>query len=407
MKQQLLLLFTAFISFNTYSQISFEKGYFITNSGQKTDCLIKNIDWLYNPTDFKYKVSENSEPIDSDIKTVKEFGIYNSSKFIRATVKIDRSTENIQKLTYDRNPVFVEEQLFLKVLVEGQSNLYFYEDQNIKRFFFNNNNSDIEQLIYKIYLSTDENGYDVMTGNKYYKQQLWLNLKCPKIGMSKIEKLEYKKTSLTSFFTEYNNCNNSDTANHAKAKKDLFNLTVRPRLNSSSFSIDSKSTSVDFGNKSNFAFGVEAEFIMPYNKNKWAFAIETSYQSYKAENSADADDVSGGKLITTVDYSTIQVPVTVRYYSFINKNSKIFFNAFYLFDINLKSSLDFKRADNSTFRSESFKIRNSLGAGVGYKFIDKFSLEARYQAGKFVESNLTNRNYRYKTLSLIFGYSFF
>ena len=48
---------------NCFAQISFEKGYFINNANQKTNCLIKNQDWKDNPTEFEYKLDENSESI--------------------------------------------------------------------------------------------------------------------------------------------------------------------------------------------------------------------------------------------------------------------------------------------------------------------------------------------------------
>jgi len=408
MKKQLLLLFTAILSLNVYSQISFEKGYYINNFDQKIECLIKNVDWLNNPVDFEYKVSENSESINTSIKYVKEFGIYNSSKFIRSTVKIDKSSENISNLSHDRNPVFTEEQLFLKVLVEGKANLYFYETKNLYRFFYNNDNSNIEQLVYKSYQNSND-VKDAIETNNYFKQQLWTDLKCPTIKMNKIEKLEYNKNSLINFFIEYNNCNNSGPINYVKeVKKDLFNLNFRPHLNNSTLSIDdSRSTTINFGNQTNFGFGVEAEFILPFNKNKWAIAIEPNYQSYKSEKSTDVDYVSGGKLVANATYSTIQVPLSLRYYSFINKDSKLFFNVFYSLDFPSKSSIEFNRVDHSNIYSIEFKTQNNLGFGIGYKFIDKYSLEMRYQTSNFVSGQIVHWDCSYKTLSIIVGYTLF
>ncbi|WP_205635394.1 hypothetical protein [Flavivirga aquatica] len=91
MKKKLLLLFISILSINCYSQISFEKGYYINNAGQKIDCLIKNIDWDNNPTSFEYKELESSKIKMTNIKFVKEFGVYHVSKYIRSKVNIDRS----------------------------------------------------------------------------------------------------------------------------------------------------------------------------------------------------------------------------------------------------------------------------------------------------------------------------
>lgn len=51
--KKLFQIFITLLTINCYSQISYEKGYYIDNSGQKTECLIKNNDWLRDPTDFK------------------------------------------------------------------------------------------------------------------------------------------------------------------------------------------------------------------------------------------------------------------------------------------------------------------------------------------------------------------
>lgn len=93
MKRQLLLILIIILSLNGYSQISFEKGYYIDDSNQKIYCLIKNIDWENNPTEFEFKLTGNSEPKKAIVKNVKEFGIENISKYVRGNVNIDRSSD--------------------------------------------------------------------------------------------------------------------------------------------------------------------------------------------------------------------------------------------------------------------------------------------------------------------------
>jgi outer membrane autotransporter protein len=229
--------------------------------------------------------------------------------------------------------------------------------------------------------------------------------------MNKIEYLEYKKSSLVAFFIEYSKCHNNELINfESKQKRDLFNLIIRPRINSSSLTIvnsyyDSKSTA--FGNKMGFGFGLEAEFILPYNKNKWAIVIEPTYQSYKSKKTSNVFNISGGILIAEVNYSSIEIPVSLRHYLFLNNNSKIFINASYIFDFSSKSSIEFKRSDNSNLDSLDIKTRPNLGIGLGYKQNDKYSLEIRYQTGRNVLSNYNVWRSEYKSLSIIFGYSLF
>ncbi|WP_299006956.1 autotransporter outer membrane beta-barrel domain-containing protein [uncultured Tenacibaculum sp.] len=213
------------------------------------------------------------------------------------------------------------------------------------------------------------------------------------------------------FFTEYSKCHNNELINfEPKQKRDLFNLTIRPRINSSSLTIQnsvSNSRNIDFENKIGFGFGLEAEFILPFNKNKWAITIEPTYQSFKSEKTTNVNNVSGGVLIANVDYSSIEVPVGLRHYFFLNNNSKIFINASYIFDISSKSSIEFTRDDGSNLNSLEIETRNNLAMGIGYKHNNKYSLEARFQTNREILGNYSFWSSNYKTLSIIFGYSFF
>ncbi|TYP72972.1 porin family protein [Aquimarina intermedia] len=411
MKNHLLFLFVSILSINCYSQISFEKGYYINNSGQKFDCLIKNSDWKNNPDTFDYKISEESKIETGRLGLVKEFGIYGVSKYSREVVQIDRSSDKLINLSYDKNPSFNEEQLFLKILVEGKANLYLYENGSFRKYFYNIDNSKVEQLIYKKYkVSRDQVG-----SNNRFRQQLWNNLKCSTITINKVENLKYNKKELIKFFVQYNECINPDFRNYIeKHKKNHFNLTLRPRLSNSSLTIQNSSTNssarntdTDFGNKLGFGFGIEAEFILPFNKNKWAISIEPTYRSFKAEKTTDVNNLSGGKLISEVDYKFIEIPISLRHYFFISNNSKVFVNASYIFDIDSNSSLEYKRSDGSKLNSLDVKGRDNLALGIGYNLNNKYVLEIRYQTSREILDNYVFWTSDYKTLSIIFGYSIF
>lgn len=395
MKKQLLFLLITVLSFNCYSQISFEKGYYIDNSNQKTNCLIKNIDWKNNPTEFEYKLSENSESKKASIKLIKEFGIDNVSKYIRSNVNIDRSSEKFNQLSNHRKPIFKEEELFLKVLVEGKANLYLFEDGNLIRYFYNTEDTVIEQLVFKSYKTSN---YKIGKNNSF-KNQLWNNLKCPDFKISKVENLDYQKNDLINFFVEYNECNGEKSIIYEKKqKKDLFNLSVRPGFNSSSLSIQnsvSSSRDTDFDNEFGFRFGIEVEFIMPFNANKWSLIIEPTYQYFKSEKEIRNQTV-------IADYKSIEIPVGIRHCFFLSENSKIFINGSYILDLSSNSIIDF-----SSEVDLEINTGNNLAFGMGYKYNDKYSLELRYQTSREILSDYIAWSSDYNTLSVIFGYSLF
>ena len=312
----------------------------------------------------------------------------------------------MNNLSSNRNPIFNQETLFLKSLVEGEANLYEYTDSNLKRYFFNINNQPVKQLIFKRFLTlNDKEGV-----NENYKQRLINDLKCSNISLKSIKNLNYKKKKLVNVFIKYNHCKNNNVTNYDKNhERDLFNLYVRLGLNSSSLSIQnniSNSRDISFDNELGFRIGIEAEFILPFNKDKWGMILEPTYQYYNSQKIDEVNYVSEGELISKVKYNSIEIPIGVRHYFFLKKDSKLFINASIIFDLSSKSTIESNRADGSNYNLLEIETRNNLAFGLGYNF-NKYSLELRIQTPREVLSNYTLWNSDYKTASIIFGYNIF
>ncbi|MEM9687104.1 MAG: hypothetical protein AAF934_09320 [Bacteroidota bacterium] len=205
--------------------------------------------------------------------------------------------------------------------------------------------------------------------------------------MNNIKDVDYKKKSLVNFFVKYNECKNSEFTNfEKKQKRDVFNLTLRPGLNTSSLVVQYDflyATSVDFGN--------EAEFIMPFNKNKWAIILEPTYQYFTSEKELPEQRAK-------VNYRSIEI----RHYFFLNNNTKIFTNGSFVFDLANNSTIDFIPGG-----SLEIETGTNLAFGVGYKHNDRYSTELRYQTSREILSNYVFWSSDYNTLSILFGYSMF
>lgn len=405
MKKSLLVILVIILSLNCYSQITFEKGYYINNSDKRVDCLIKNVDWKNNPTKFEFKLTDNSESKILTIKSVKEFEIFKISKYVRSTVNIDRSSAAINELDKVKNPIFKEEKLFLKVLVEGSGSLFSYVDQNLKKFFYKTSDIIVKQLIFKKYLTPTND----VTYNNSFRQQLWKNLKCQNISVRDVERINYRRKELVKFFIKYNQCQGYDykSFENLESKTDLFNLSIRAGLNSSSLeiqNINSAERSTSFGSKTGLRIGIEFEYVLPYNKNKWSLILEPTYQQFISEKeilgistpTASFDDK------ITVDYTSIEVPIGIRHYMFLDNNSKLFINAAIIFDFASNSKFDFERLPDLDINSN-----NNLVIGFGYKHSNKYSLEFRYAGSRNILSNQSAWNSDYKNIAVIFGYTLF
>ncbi len=174
MNNLFVLLFCLGFTLYGHAQITFEKGYYINNLDQREEGSIKNKDWKSNPSQFEFKDSENTAPKTVTLKYAKEFGFEDGSKYIRATVNVDRSSTTLNTLSSKRASYFIEEELFLKVLVEGDAALYRYEDGNLTRYFYSTNDKSVKPLVYKEYI---DEGRDLKK-NEAYKQELYNTLKC-------------------------------------------------------------------------------------------------------------------------------------------------------------------------------------------------------------------------------------
>ncbi|TXF77506.1 outer membrane beta-barrel protein [Chryseobacterium sp.] len=403
------LLFTVLFSTLFFGQIKFEKAYFIDNSDRKIECLIKNMDWRNNPVSFEYKADENSVVKEASIKDVKSFEIYNHARYIRSTVKIDRSSNNLTNVSRVKNPEFKEEQLFLKVLISGDANLYKYADGSLYRYFYKTQNGEIEQLVYKPYKSNEV----TVSYNSTYRTQLKDELSCSAIKISDINRTDYQERDLITLFLRYNKCKNPDFVySDAKPTKGNINLHIRPRVNSSSLEFANyyaEDEHYKMEDKISFGIGLEAEYILPFNKNKWSVIIEPTYQSYKSEKTTDVRGsvVSEGKLTTTVDYHSVEIPIGIRHYMYLNGKSKLFLNAQYVPDIAVNSSIKFNVAENSIFNNLEIKSRSNVALGIGYCYEERFGLEVRYFTGREVLSSYSKFSSNYKAISFILSYKLF
>jgi hypothetical protein len=190
--KNLLLSLSFFLSIQAYSQINFENGYLITNNNTKTSCLIKNLGWQKNPTKVEYKLNENSPSQFATINEIKEFNVGEKYKFVRFNTKIDKSSNNVDLMTAERNPVFNDEILFLKVLVEGEVNLYEYEETNLVKYFISSgDHSNVTQLVYIEYLIDN-----AVAKNNNFRQQLSIALKSDELKTKDFEYLKYEKNHL-------------------------------------------------------------------------------------------------------------------------------------------------------------------------------------------------------------------
>lgn len=381
------------IAINSFGQISFEQGYFIDDFGKETKCYIKNIDWKNNPVEFLFKLSIDDSIKQASIDTIQEFGINIYTKYKRHLVKLDKSSNKITELSYNKNAKYNTELVFLKTLVEGKANLYSYTENDINSFFYQiDDTTDVEQLIYKHY-KIDETKIGV---NNYYKQQI-INFNGNCLNNNYITNLSYTKKDLIECFKRYNSClNSSFVIFEDQRNKDLFNLNIKPGIRYSSLKMGNLISSyknVDYGFNLGASIGIEAENILPFNRNKWGIGLEPVFQFFNAE-----DPTKSYSKYNYVDYKSIEISAFVRYYLFLtNKSKASLHGGCVIWDFPLNSKIGYT------------KINSGINPfiGVGYKFDDLLSIELRYSFSRELLNNYITYYSEYRSISLSLGYSLF
>lgn len=406
--RNLLIIAIILTSLSSYSQIEFENGYIINNNSEKINCLIKNNDWKNNPSEILYKLDENSDIKKGTIEDIQEFGISSKIKFKRFLVNIDMSREETNNLTQEKNPLFKEETLFLKQLIEGKANIFIYKSPSMTRFFYSLDNSDIDQLIYKKYKTSEGK---IGTNNKF-RQQLWIALICDEISIQEVESLNYSIKDLQNYFIKYNTCKNSDYISYKKERKGKsFFVKLKPGVNYGSMKIKNglNADGVKMDNNLSFRIGVETEFILPFNNDKWSIFIEPSYTTYKGESYYGTSNNT--KL--NVNFNYIELGLGLRHYLFLNPNSKLNFNVGLIYDLPVNSEIIYyiNRPLDPTLND--IQVTPSINFGVGYNY-NKFSFEANLGLGRIIKGSKfvpTHYNLQwestYQNVSIVVGYNIF
>jgi hypothetical protein len=407
-----LTLFLFLITLTTYAQGKYQQGYFIDMNNNRVNCFIKDIDKAATPEKFDYRLTEGGERLTGTINTIKEFGIGDRKKYVRATIKLDKSlyhTTDIGRFSNEKSPVFEEVTVFLNVLVDGDASLYMYEYGSLRRYFFKTTESEIYPLVYKKYVFIDEGfgSTDQLKENKEFHQQLFNQVNCGNMQAGDIMKISYTRRELVKHFDEYNTCKGIDYVNYdSKQTQTVFNVNLRPGIALGEKVFNGGRWDGKFENKMVFRFGVEFEILLPFHKNKLAIIIEPNYINYKSENvpvNFQVTETGSSVVNLSSYYEAIEVPVGLRYYFYLNSDSKLFVNAAYLPSSTINSKITREGNDITQLGSPT-----GYAFGAGYNFNNKYAVEVQYSTRETIyqgPGSLMNTNFN--AISILLSYNLF
>lgn len=398
MKSILIAILLTTVSVGSFAQELFQEGYFIDNDGNKVQCLIKNEDWIDNPSELQYRLTENDPPLSVGINDINEFKV-GGTRYLRAVVEIDHSSDKSRYLSNRKELLTTLDTVFLNFLVEGEADLFVFRDSEVQRFFLRMKDEEIQPLKYKKYKTTD----GVMT-NTAYRRQLMRNILCGDITVERLSRIRYTNNELIKIISEFNNCVESENIlyENQSLKKTKISFIVRPGLRLASFNVGSNINSLknvsDYNDQNSFQFGLQMKFDIPSRNNKWAITFEPTYQQYSSTGELKFGNTADQS--TEIQYTSIEVPIGLRYYVNFSKKSRIFLSPYLIIDTPI--------GDSFVETKEKYKISSSpnISIGIGYEFDKTYSIEIQKGLKRALLTD-TGFDSNYNYISFQLGYKIF
>jgi len=358
------------ISSICFSQIKYEEGFYVSRSNDTIHGYIKSKGRKRVPSFIYFKSTLKGDKV-KKIKTedLNEINI-KDDVFIRYNLKVDKSSEMTQRVSESRGFNFIEENKFLKIIVEnGPAKLYLYDYGGVVKYFYSLNDSPVEQLKYKQYYSSS----DQISKNQTYKKTQLNALICGKITQKRINRLSYDYDMLVDLFEDYNSCVVGEISNKEKKRKkgksrikfftglvlgigQELNFANSDRVVIGNETPQSGTTTLDkLAFKETLNFGFEYEHIWKFHKRKWASYLSSSYAKYEAEGENNPEN--------KVESSILSLGPGIRHYFYITDKSKIYLNIQLNFNFLLKSRIEYQGIDFSTLLIDPVTNRVFLGEG--------------------------------------------
>ncbi|WP_179319265.1 hypothetical protein [Winogradskyella helgolandensis] len=394
-----------FITSSVFAQVNFQEGYFIDNSNTKVECFIKNLDWKRNPQTITYRLTKDASEETLSSSQLKEFRIYETDNFYRRyTINKELVGLFIEEMQLSTNFVL------LKVLVDGQFNLYELHT-NSNYYFFYKKKAELVLLDYK--KTVDKN--NTIRESSKFKKQLYDNFKCDDFKLKDYSNLRYNSTNLSDFFSEFNECYGGEYVNlqnqRTKAKVSfkvrgglnlissqtnknsyILSYTIPPwSANPISQDVSKSFTGVEkYDSSNNFSLGIELEVRLPFVQNKWSVFAAPNYQNVSetyGSASFSETNIADFKITSNLSYSFIQIPIGLRRYFYVNDRLEIYANIAYIQNLVLSSDESTQISDVPTSsRPYSFGAKvnretaSSSGGslGIGFVFLGKYGLDINY-----------------------------
>lgn len=235
MRQLIYLAILLSIQF-AQGQNNFRKGYIVTTAGDTITGEIK-FNWNQKPTALNFRQGAFIKSY--TVNDVVAFQLMGGDRFVQKTVEVDVSPTVVEKLLPVGEDPMESMNLFLKVLLLGEANLYQSYDEARQRFHYFIETKDTEGAVElienrrKIPRDTDELRFEmsnivglVKTQDKYKGQLFFLLNDCDR-SISEIQEMEeLTQKTISKAIKNYNACSTNKSTYQQDGKLRGTNLKL-------------------------------------------------------------------------------------------------------------------------------------------------------------------------------------
>ncbi len=386
-----LLLFCYYVK----GQSNPVQGRIVTFDGDTIETLISVENHNYSPIEIITSNGGGSVTVYSP-KTIAGFQM-NGIWYIGAAIKREISPEKLSDLSTSPELFYVEDTVFLEVVVSGKKKLLKFVDHTGKTGFYIPKGEGYEWLVYKKYF-LNYNGRNELSYNNNYIGQLILYLPgCASIN-SVLSITEYNQESMINAYDYYFGCTEDDVEYIVDEKNFKYELSALAGLSGVKLGFSGPGndnlTEVNYPWSFKFTGGMGIDIAFPNLLNNWTFNTEVLYSSYltKATYKHDINNTTYNLTETQLGASMIKLNNMFRGHLEVNyatvfldiglSNSFLFGTTNYK---NLTTIINNQPSQTSGVAIDDLKTHHLgflIGFGVRMKKISGF---IRYELGGQVE----------------------
>jgi hypothetical protein len=389
MTASLTLLLFSLLSPEFDSRTAYQPGYVIDNDGVRSEVFIYDGDWKNNPTRFRYRTSAYGDSRVGGVDDIQEFGYDNQTLRYRR-YRVDMDHPETGPSDQPENVVFLE------WLVDGDTDLFSYEGEGDRRYFYRHGEDAPQPL-------TDRKSWkqDEMAARETLSERIRQDVNCMS-DQRAIEALEFTTEALVRYFEAHNSCVGAQTMTTIRKNRRKVHFAIGPRVGYGGYHGDfiNQGGDIKFRPIQALRYGLEVEAGLPFAQRHLAVFAEVGYISLSSKARLPEEES------VYMDYEAIYVPVGVRYLLPLagNITAQAMLGVEGKFPSN--SIVERYTGDADLQNVSTYEVSRTFAAfgGIGLTFADRVVFDIRYAPNQDYLSDVPNATTEIDALTISIGY---